>query len=168
MFIELYWKSVYSKQRFVSGLSILFRWFMYLLFCRCQTVLIPIALLLSYLGFCSYEKALWPKATRGRQIYFSLQLSGCTSSLQEVGAGIWGQNWKVSHGGTPLTVQFPMAYLVCHLILFRILDGPKVLSLQWAGPFDSNHLSRNCFTNLPLGQSNGGLLSIGVPLIKYL
>lgn len=125
MFIEFYWKSVYSKQRFVSGLSILFRWSMCLLLCHCQTVLITTALLLSYLGFCSCEKALWPKATRGGKIYFSLQLSGLSSSLEEVGAGIWGQNWNRSHGGTSLTVLFPMAYLVCHLKLFRIVSGPR-------------------------------------------
>lgn len=125
MFIKFYWKSVGSKQRFVSGLSTLFHWSMCWLLCHCQTVLITIALLLSYLGFCFCEKALWPKATRGGKIYFSLQLSEHTSSLQEIGEGIWGQNWNRNHGGTLLTVLFPMAYLVCHLKLFRVMSGPR-------------------------------------------
>lgn len=104
----------------------------------------------------------------GRNVYFTLQLSGISPSLMKDMAGNQtreeprSKSWCRGHEGMLLTGFLPMTCSSCFLIA-PITTSPRVVCPQWSGPFYINEKSREWTTDLPIGQSGGDIFWMEVP-----
>lgn len=102
------------------------------------------------LGYCCYDKALWPKAILGGGLFgLHCHIHYRNSNKAEPRC----RSWYRDHGVMLLTGLLPIPCSACF---------PLEQELKPMDDHTQNHL-RKYSTDLPIAQSYGGIFSIGVP-----